>query len=85
MQEQWLQCNAVRQLQKNLGQERSAVFTFYYTFCDEVRGALAQHLILDCAFLHSPAIASGSFHPLHAFCIGPRTQRFGARETNCPA
>ena len=36
-QEQWLQCSAVRQLQKNLGQERSAVFTFYYTFCDEVR------------------------------------------------
>lgn len=41
-QEQWLQCTAVRQLQKNLGQERSAVFTFYYTFCDEAR-MLLQH------------------------------------------
>jgi len=41
-QEQWLQCTAVRQLQKNLGQERSAVFTFYYTFCDEAR-MLPQH------------------------------------------
>lgn len=35
-QEEWLQCSAVRQLQKNLGQERQAVFTFYFTFCDEV-------------------------------------------------
>lgn len=37
VQEEWLQCSAVRQLQKNLGQERQAVFTFYFTFCDEVR------------------------------------------------
>lgn len=36
VQEEWLQCSAVRQLQKNLGQERQAVFTFYFTFCDEV-------------------------------------------------
>ena len=37
MQEDWLQCSAVRQLQNSLGQERQAVFTFYHIFCDEVR------------------------------------------------
>lgn len=35
VQEEWLKCSAVRQLQNSLGQERQAVFTFYHIFCDE--------------------------------------------------
>lgn len=37
LQEEWPQCSSVQQLQKNLGQERAAVFTFMYSTCDEVR------------------------------------------------
>ena len=36
LQEEWPQCPSVQQLQKNLGQERAAVFTFMYSTCDEV-------------------------------------------------
>ena len=53
LQEQWLQCSAVRQLQKNLGQERSAVFTFYYTFCGRGADGEASH----ASAASGPAIA----------------------------
>ena len=46
LQEEWPQCPSVQQLQKNLGQERAAVFTFMYSTCDEVRGASCLLLLV---------------------------------------
>eukprot|EP00891_Asterochloris_glomerata_P001785 jgi/Astpho2/1785/Aster-x0495 len=45
-QEEWPQCPSVQQLQKNLGQERAAVFTFMYSTCDETLTSV-QEAILD--------------------------------------
>ena len=46
LQEEWPQCPSVQQLQKNLGQERAAVFTFMYSTCDEVRWASCLSSVL---------------------------------------
>ena len=60
LQEEWPQCPSVQQLQKNLGQERAAVFTFMYSTCDEVRaGPAACHCLLHplCGGVVRPSLA----------------------------
>ena len=57
MQEDLGKCKAVQQLQQNLGHERTAVYTYMFTICDEVSGNYSMHgMPLSSQLLHAAAV-----------------------------